>query len=338
MPKKRSYPILRHQVFKYGNYSIVPIRYEDRFQIMAWRNEQIYHLRQDRPLTPDIQEDYFNHVVKKLFEVLKPNQLLFSFLKNDLCIGYGGLVHINWIDKNAEISFIMNTSLEKTQFKHNWIVFLRLLEKVAFNELEFHKIYTYAFDIRPKLYPVLESFGFAEEARLKEHCFFEGKYKDVVMHAKYQSKVKIRVVNENDIWTIYEWSNDPVTRSNSFYTKPLNREDHKKWFTNKFDNKESILLIGELEDKAFGLVRYEIEDNRSVVGINISKDYRGRGLAAKILKLSLQVYHTICDKPIDAYIKIENLASKKTFEKVGYQYIGNEEINNFKSLVYRYDR
>jgi hypothetical protein len=34
--------------------------------------------------------------------------LLFSFLKNGECIGYGGLVHINWIDQNAEISFMID--------------------------------------------------------------------------------------------------------------------------------------------------------------------------------------------------------------------------------------
>ena len=31
-------------------FSIVPIRMEDRYDIMKWRNEQIYHLRQNKPL------------------------------------------------------------------------------------------------------------------------------------------------------------------------------------------------------------------------------------------------------------------------------------------------
>ena len=76
----------------------------------------MYHLRQDKPLTEEDQEAYFLNVVAKLFEQERPNQLLFSFLDGDKCIGYGGLVHINWIDKNAEISFIMNTSLEKSPY------------------------------------------------------------------------------------------------------------------------------------------------------------------------------------------------------------------------------
>jgi RimJ/RimL family protein N-acetyltransferase len=55
---------------------------------------------------------------------------------------------------------------------------------VAFQELKLHKIFTYAFDLRPHLYSTLEKCGFYEEARLKEHCFFDGKYIDVIIHRK----------------------------------------------------------------------------------------------------------------------------------------------------------
>ena len=125
-----SYKVLNKQVFSSGNYSIVPIRMEDRFDIMKWRNEQIYHLRQDKLLTPENQDYYFQNVVDKLFNEDQPNQILFSFLENGECIGYGGLVHINWIDKNAEISFIMDTRLENERFVEIWNESLSLIEKV----------------------------------------------------------------------------------------------------------------------------------------------------------------------------------------------------------------
>lgn len=179
-----SYKALNNQVFSNGNYSIVPIRFEDRMDIMKWRNEQIYHLRQSKPLTIEDQNSYFENTVAKLFDQEQPNQILFSYLENNVCIGYGGLVHINWIDKNAEISFIMDTELEGNFFQLHWMNYLSLIEKVAFEELKFHKIYTYAFDLRPHLYKVFTDSGFMEEARLKEHCFFENKFIDVVIHCK----------------------------------------------------------------------------------------------------------------------------------------------------------
>lgn len=180
----KSYSCLEKQIFELNNFKIIPLRYEDRFDILKWRNDQIYHLRQSKALTVDDQENYFNIVVDTLFDQEHPNQILFSYLENDICIGYGGLVHINWIDKNAEISFIMDTAVEKDNFHANWITYLSLIEKVAFEDLKFHKIFTYAFDLRPHLYFALQEASFIEETRLKEHCFFDGKYIDVVIHSK----------------------------------------------------------------------------------------------------------------------------------------------------------
>ncbi len=184
MENTHLYKCLTKQEFCVDDYSIVPIRYEDRFSIMKWRNEQIYHLRQCQLLTEENQESYFINIVSKLFDQEKPSQLLFSYLKNDECIGYGGLVHVNWIDKNAEISFIMDTELEESFFSFHWKTYIELIEKVAFEELKLHKIYTYAFDIRPKLYLAIESVGFKKEAALKDHCLFNENYKDVIIHSK----------------------------------------------------------------------------------------------------------------------------------------------------------
>lgn len=183
-----SYKVLKKQSFEIDGFSIVPIRMQDRYDIMKWRNEQIYHLRQSEPLTKEKQDWYFENVVSELFELDYPNQILFSFLEGDVCIGYGGLVHINWIDKNAELSFIMNTSLEKEFFAFHWKTFLKLIEVVAFEKLLFHKIFTYAFDIRPHIYPIFEQIGFILEAKLKEHCLFQNSYLDVVIHSKFNDK------------------------------------------------------------------------------------------------------------------------------------------------------
>nr|WP_321234155.1 GNAT family N-acetyltransferase [uncultured Psychroserpens sp.] len=179
-----SYKVLHNQVFSSDEFSIVPIRYEDRMDLLKWRNEQIYHLRQDKPLTKEDQDVYFKSVVSDLFNKEFPNQILFSYMENDVCIGYGGLVHINWIDKHAEISFIMNTELEQDYFTKHWTIFLKLIEAVAFKELQLHKLVTYAFDLRPHLYEIIENAGFIKEAVLKEHSLFNGAYLDVIMHGK----------------------------------------------------------------------------------------------------------------------------------------------------------
>ena len=57
-------------------------------------------------------------------------------------------------------------------------------QKIAFEELNLHKLFVYAFDLRPHLYIAVEKSGYKKEAILKEHCLFDGKYIDVVIHSK----------------------------------------------------------------------------------------------------------------------------------------------------------
>lgn len=180
------YKCLSNQVYTNLEYCIVPIRFEDRFDIMKWRNEQMYHLRQTLTLTNEMQDAYFNNVIKSLYDQEEPSQILFSYLKSGKCIGYGGLVHINWTDKNAEISFILATELEKESFQSHWVTFLKLIEICAFGDLHLNKIYTYAFDLRPKLYLALLESNYIEQVRLKEHCFFQDKFIDIVIHSKFK--------------------------------------------------------------------------------------------------------------------------------------------------------
>jgi len=69
---KTKYKCLSIQEFNANEFSLVPIRFNDRFKIMQWRNEQIYHLRQSKTLTKQEQDRYFNTVVSSLFDDDKP--------------------------------------------------------------------------------------------------------------------------------------------------------------------------------------------------------------------------------------------------------------------------
>jgi len=187
------YKTLRKQNFSSQIYSLVPIRYEDRYLIMKWRNDQMYHLRQNTPLTEDQQDLYFDTVVAGLFEQEKPNQILFSYLVHEDCIGYGGLVHIDWFNKSAELSFIMNTELENVMFEKMWFIFLKLIEQVAYDELNLSVIFTYTFDLRPKLFKILNVADFKEDRTIK-NVVKSDKTMEVVIHSK--KTLKFNRVNE----------------------------------------------------------------------------------------------------------------------------------------------
>ena len=100
------------EIIDQEDFKLIPIRYDDRYSIMKWRNEQIYHLRQKKKLSKYDQDKYFEEVVLKQKED-NPDQILFSFFEKNELVAYGGLVHINWGEKEAEVSFVMKTSHEK---------------------------------------------------------------------------------------------------------------------------------------------------------------------------------------------------------------------------------
>lgn len=333
------YQSLSENSFVQGNYRIVPIRYEDRLKIMEWRNEQIYHLRQSELLTEADQENYFTNTIAQLFDQDKPEQLLFSYLFNEECIGYGGLVHINWIDKNAEISFIMKTELEKQEFERHWTIFLTLIEAVAFIELRFNKIYTYAFDIRPHLYEVLEKSGLIREAVLRQHCIFDGVYKDVVIHSKIDQKISVRIIDISDEELLFKWANDPLNRENSFNNQLIPWETHVEWFSSKLKDRNAHYLICEFQNKPAGFIRfdYDLKLEAYIVGITIDKNYRGKKLSIPFLKKSCESLLKRTNAKIFAYIKKENIPSIKAFEGAKFKLYSTEIINNKESQKYVYE-
>jgi hypothetical protein len=98
-------------------------------------------------------------VVSKLFDQDRPSQLLFSYIYNNKCIGYGGLVHINWEDKNAEVSFLMDTNNIESLEKEHWVIFLKLIEcaiafaliSSAFTSVMVKVLKNSALDLNPSL-------------------------------------------------------------------------------------------------------------------------------------------------------------------------------------------
>lgn len=165
-------------------YRLVPIREEDILKIKQWRNEQINILRQKKPLTDEEQMNYYKNVIKPTFSQEHPEQILFSYLHQDRCIGYGGLTHIDWYNQRAEVSFLLETARNHdiSQFQKEFGIFLEFLKQIAFDDLKLHRLYTETYDIRPYVIQTLEEKGFRFEGRLKNHVKIDGKFVDSVIH------------------------------------------------------------------------------------------------------------------------------------------------------------
>lgn len=335
----RNYKCLSKEEFVFEHYKLIPIRFEDRHLIREWRNQQIAILRQKEPLTAEKQDLYFEQVVAKLFDQEKPEQLLFSFLENELLIGYGGLVHIDWESRNAEVSFLSNTERanDPELFESDWTVYLKILRRVASQELDFIKIYTYAYDRRPLLYQALEKSSFVQEAKLKNHVVIDGECVDVLIHSCFLNSITFRMATQEDALLYFNWANDTEVRKNSFQTKTISHEDHVKWFNEKLHSEKCFFyLFSSMDGIPVGQVRIEANPDETVIGISMDSAFRGQGLSSKMLTKATNDYLSRRpDERITAYIKIENLSSYKAFMAAGFkevQPVSTEGSKSFKLI------
>lgn len=179
-----SYIVLTQNTFALNDYSLVPLREIDIFEIKKWRNEQLDVMRQKTLLTDEDQKNYYNTQVSQSFTEKTPKIILFSFLEKNMCIGYGGLTNIDWESKRIELSFVMDTERahNKELYRKDFSHFIRLIKKVVFDDLRFNRIFTETYDIRSQHISILEENGFVLEGRLKQHIWINHRFVDSLIH------------------------------------------------------------------------------------------------------------------------------------------------------------
>ncbi len=137
--------------------------------------------------------------------------------------------------------------------------------------------------------------------------------------------MKFRRVIKEDLQLTYSWANDPSVRQNSYNSEKISLDEHKNWLFDKINDPDTLFLIGEENNESIGQLRFERFDNHAIIGITVAPSQRGKGYGAKILKEGLKEYSKLWKVPVHAFIKKDNIASIKAFEKAGFVF--KEELN-----------
>ncbi|MBL4669670.1 MAG: GNAT family N-acetyltransferase [Flavobacteriales bacterium] len=148
----------------------------------------------------------------------------------------------------------------------------------------------------------------------------------------------IRKALADDVELLYKWSNDELVRKQSFNSNKISFETHCKWFEGKLKDKKSLMYIVEVGSIPASVVRFDIAEENTVIGISISTDYRGKGLGGNSIKIGLEEYFLVNNLPVLASIKKDNIASIKSFEKAGFVFLKDELINGVVSVIYQIER
>ncbi|MBL7931352.1 MAG: UDP-2,4-diacetamido-2,4,6-trideoxy-beta-L-altropyranose hydrolase [Bacteroidia bacterium] len=147
-----------------------------------------------------------------------------------------------------------------------------------------------------------------------------------------------RKANLSDMKLVFGWANDKISRANSYFSEPIPFETHKNWFEKKLKDSRCFIYIAESENKPVGMVRYEQGEHYTTVGILVSEEFRGRGMALPMLKDTAAMYFETESMDVQAFIKTSNLASIKTFEKAGYRFLEKKDVQGAASFVYKLEK
>lgn len=149
------------------------------------------------------------------------------------------------------------------------------------------------------------------------------------------TRITYRAAAQDDMMLVFRWSNDPVTRANSYRPEPIQIEDHRTWYLRRLDEKTAMTFVAEVEGRPAGLVRYDRKDGHAVVGVMLDAEFRGQSLSALFLRDTALLFFRRHALPVLAYIKKGNMPSVKAFEQAGYRLSGQQLVEGQDSFVYK---
>lgn len=152
--------------------------------------------------------------------------------------------------------------------------------------------------------------------------------------------LRLRKAIEADCALLWEWASDPQIRAAAFSPDAIPWENHVKWFTARMADPDSVFYIAlNAGATAVGQVRYQLQQDRAVLSLNLGREFRGKGYSRRLVKLANQkLFQSSNVKFVDAYVKPDNAASLKTFASAGFRREGMIEVHGESAIHFTFDR
>ncbi len=143
--------------------------------------------------------------------------------------------------------------------------------------------------------------------------------------------VSFRLATVEDLEQYFFWANNKATRKQSFSSEPISFQQHSEWFVGKLNDENCKLYVMEYKGEPVGQIRFDVKDNKAQISYSLDEKYRGKGLGGFLVEGGTEKLKA--DLPtvekIIGYVKTDNIASVKVFQKLNF--IKNENTkSNFK--------
>lgn len=145
----------------------------------------------------------------------------------------------------------------------------------------------------------------------------------VLMHLQNQ-RLRLKAVSADDCKLIWQWANAPDVRARSFSSQPIPWDEHVQWFKAKQKALDCRFYLAiDPHDIPLGVIRFDLHQDNATVSVTIDSQFRAQGYGNQLINLaSTKLFRTSNVAYIYAYIRPDNQASLRAFQKAGFRELG----------------
>lgn len=137
--------------------------------------------------------------------------------------------------------------------------------------------------------------------------------------------MQLRFLTNDDCDVLFQWRNDPLTRAMSRQQDEVALDQHRKWFGQALNDPAKILLMGVMEGRQIGMIRFDQQEDAWEVSINLNPAERGKGLGKRLLRQGMEHFWSVYPlHHLSAWVRADNQASRKIFEACGFKVIASD--------------
>ncbi|WP_299288949.1 GNAT family N-acetyltransferase [uncultured Tateyamaria sp.] len=140
-------------------------------------------------------------------------------------------------------------------------------------------------------------------------------------------RLDVRLATDEDSADIFHWRNDVLTRRMSHTTDAIKWEAHRAWLRSVLLDDRCCMVLCSTNNPAqkTAVIRFDMQEQSTLVSINLNPEMRGHGLAKACLRQSLDLFTQRHPEIllIQAEIKVCNVASRRVFESVGFELLSS---------------
>jgi RimJ/RimL family protein N-acetyltransferase len=150
-----------------------------------------------------------------------------------------------------------------------------------------------------------------------------------------QKKFFMREAIAEDIHLAFNWANNFELRKYSFNKEEITFSEHSEWFYRKINDSKVLYLIGFIESVPVGSIRFDIQEKNALISYLVDESWQkmglGRIMIVEGIKILIKKLPKI--KSLNGLVLPENIASVKTFERLGFKKSINGNILNYQKKL-----